>query len=369
MKGLVLCNRGIEEVTCIEIDELLGEKCEKSEEFVIFDFKNKEELCKLAYLGQSIKKVLLVLEERQFESFEKIIDHSKKILLKDWLNSEKSFKVDALSFNDEINAEELKIEVGGAIIESISEYKQNVSMNNPDVVVFVVVTDSKVFYCVDFSGKDLSKREYRIYSHPKNIKATIAYAMVRWSGYKKGEKLIDPFCLSGGIPIETSLYLNNFSHNFFDKDTFLFNKFMKFDFESADRDKKEENNIIAIDSQFRNVDAARKNSKIAGVNKTITFSRVDVNWLDTKFDEGCADRIVTCLPNIGKYGRKEDFLKMYREFFYQADFVLNKKGTIVLCTLNPGEVKEAAREKGFKTEFEREVWQGNEKLNVLKFVK
>jgi 23S rRNA G2445 N2-methylase RlmL len=157
--------------------------------------------------------------------------------------------------------------------------------------------------------------------------------------------------------------------NFFEKEDFAFLKFMKFDFSEIDKLGKEENNIHALDNLFRNVDAAKKNAKIAGINKSINFSRMDVEWLDTKFDSKSVDRIVTCMPNISKNTDEKSVLKVYNEFFYQAEFVLKKGGSILVCTLNPDEVKKAASEKGFNVEFEREVRQGEEKLNLIKLEK
>ena len=56
---------------------------------------------------------------------------------------------------------------------------------------------------------------------------------------------------------------------------------MDFDFDKFNS-KFDKANIFAFDSQFRHIDAAKKNSKIAGINKNINFSRTEIEWLDTK---------------------------------------------------------------------------------------
>jgi hypothetical protein len=96
---------------------------------------------------------------------------------------------------------------------------------------------------------------------------------------------------------------------------------------------------------------------------------VDVEWLDTKNDKESVDRIVTYLPNLTKYSNKKDILKIYDEFFYQSDFILKKKGTILACTKNPEEIINAASKKKFKLDFHKVMWQGKESLNLIKFTK
>lgn len=342
MKGIVLCNKGIEDIAALDVKEIIGKTAKVFDGYIIFSIDSYKDLCQLCYWSQSIRKVLLLLG-----SFKKIksIEINQK-----WLAPDKTFKV----------AGNISDEEKGEIGALINPQKRKVDLENPDVTIYVY--KNKEYYVgIDFSGKDLSKRNYRIFSNAKNIKSTIAYAMVRLSGFKQGESLIDPFCLSGSIPIEASLFKNKSIH-FYEKD-FLFSKFMEFEFEEAK--SKDKSKIYAIDSQFRNVDAAKKNAKIAGIHKNINFSRLEINWLDTKFGKESVDRIVTCLPIISKYSNRKEILKIYKEFFHQAEFVL--KGSIVICTKNPKEVKEAASK--FKVKEQREVWQGKEKLNLIKFNK
>ena len=69
-----------------------------------------------------------------------------------------------------------------------------------------------------------------------------------------------------------------------------------------------------------------------------------------------------------EYSNKNELLKIYKEFFHQAEFILKKKGIIVICTTNPEVIKEHAKDT-FKLDKELEVWQGKEKMLLLKFSK
>lgn len=368
MIGLALCNKGIEEIVSLDIKEILRKKSIKGRGHVTFQFEKEDELCKLAYISQSISKVILVLDSFEFKSQKKIIEQAGKLQLK-WFNKDRKFKVDAKVIESDIEQEEIRGEIGEAIINSLTDYEQKVDLSNPDITIYIYINRNKAHLGIDFTGKSLSKRSYRIFSSPRNIKSTIAYAMVRLSGYKKEETLIDPFCISGSIGIEAALFNNNLPVRYFDKEEFLFNKFIKFDFKDIDKKStKIKSNIYALDSLFKNINASKKNAKIANVNKLINFSRTEIDWLDTKFDKENVDRIVTCIPNITKYTNENELLKVYNEFFHQAEFILKKKGIIVICTTNPEKIKESSKER-FELEMEKEVWQGKEKLVLLKLSK
>ena len=47
-------------------------------------------------------------------------------------------------------------------------------------------------------------------------------------------------------------------------------------------------NTVSIAMKF--VVFARKNAKIAGIDKQINFSRVDIEWLDLKFKKNSVDK-------------------------------------------------------------------------------
>ena len=361
MKGLAICNIGIEDVAALDVKELLSQEAQVGKGFVTFDIASHADLCKLCYWGQSVSKALLVLEEYGFDSLDELEKKIQKNTLDAWLTPGRTFRVD-VSSHDEIDTQDLRGIVGGVLLEAGA--KSHVDLTNPDVLVHVFISGKKAFLGVDFSGIDLSKRTYRIYSNPRAIKATIAYALVRLTGYTGKETFVDPFCLVGSIPIEAALWACRYPVRFFNQEELAFLKFMSFDFE---KHSEKDVQIIAIDSQFRNVDSAKKNAKIAGVNKEIQFSRQDVGWLDVKFKKGETELIATALPTLTKEAHTRAYLKIIKEFFHQAAYVLAKVGRMAVCTKNPEVVKKEAAENGFIVKEERKVWQGKEELCILVF--
>jgi len=106
---------------------------------------------------------------------------------------------------------------------------------------------------------------------------------------------------------------------------------------------------------------------IAAINKDIEFSRADLEWLDTRFDKNEIDLIVT-KPMFSKYDLKRT-KKTYDEFFYATKYILSDKGKIVLISRTIDLLKESAEKNGFKITDERIVWQGQQKLEIIVFIK
>ena len=92
---------------------------------------------------------------------------------------------------------------------------------------------------------------------------------------------------------------------------------------------------------MQNLKSAEKNAKVAGVNKLIDFSRMDVSWLDTKFSKGEVDIVVSQLPSPSKSFAEERVEKLLKELFYQLEYILSRKGTCVFLTRAPEACKEA----------------------------
>lgn len=62
MKALVITDKGLEDISLMEIKELAGAAGKIVESGVIFDYKKIEELHLLCYKGQSVFKVLQLID-------------------------------------------------------------------------------------------------------------------------------------------------------------------------------------------------------------------------------------------------------------------------------------------------------------------
>ena len=381
MEAIAVTNKGIEEISAKEIKELIRVNTRMGESIVIFKPKKLLDLCLLCYKAQSLTKVMLLLKEVEFKKKEDIFSSVKDIDLKDFLDKKTSFEVRCKRIGKhDFSSQEIEEKTGEKIIELVKDkykFTPKVNLENPDLMIFVYICNNKAYLGIDFSGIDLSKRQYRIFAHPEALKATISYAMIRLIDYKKTDFLLDTFCNDGTIPIEAALFATKIPINFYQKDKFAFLKlkpFKKTDFEKFFENKinlKEKIKVVGYDPQLRDIKAAQKNAKIAGVNKLVTFSKVDVGWLDTKFKKGEVDKIAANLPSTS-YLRESEIEKQYNEFFYQADFVLSKKGKICLAvkTLKYFDIlQEKAKKYKFKLTKEIDVSQGEQTIKLVIFQK
>jgi 23S rRNA G2445 N2-methylase RlmL len=246
-------------------------------------------------------------------------------------------------------------------------------MRNPEVIVFVYLIEDECFIGIDFCGRDLSKREYKIFNNPYSIRPAIGHAIGRIAEINADDVILDPFCGTGEITIEAALFLTKMSPNFYCKNDFVFRKMPQFKerdfdemFKNIDAKQKDlKLRIHAFDHQMRNMTAAKKNAKIAGINKQIHIARVDTDWIELKLEEGSVDKIITRLPSIPKDDKAKIMMKVIDDFFYQAEFVLKEKGRIVAMVQKKEGIEEPMKKYGFSKIDEREVWQGKEKHWIL----
>jgi len=379
MKGLAICSKGIEDIAALELKELIKAKAQIEDSCVIFNIKKLEELCLLCYKAQSVEKILFLFDHFELKDLNKTI---KKIKFDKWLDKDTTFRVTCKKIdNENISSEEIAANIGALIIENIKKnkkYKQKVELDNPDITFLIFINNDKAYFGIDFSGRDLQKREYKLFAHPASLRSTLAYSLLRIADLKLREVLLDPFCHSGEIPIEAALFMANFPVNYYSKEKFAFLKFKsfkKFDFDkffqNIDKEivKTKKPLINCFDAKIMNINAAKKNAKIAGVNKSINFSRMDVEWLDTKLDKESVDKIVTHLPELTRNADIKDIEKLYEEFFYQAEFILKKNGKIVMIARNTDLLKKTAEKHKFKVEKEREVYSGKQGFKIVIFSK
>ena len=380
MRGLAITERGIEDICAKEVKELINADAEIRESCVAFNVKKLPDLCLLCYRAQSVSRILFLFEDFSLDGdlFGKINGKIGKVDFSGWLDKGTSFAVRCLKDGNVASAAEIEKKAGEFVIDNIKKnkkYRQEVNLIQPDVLFVVYINQGRCYFGIDFSGFDLSKRGYKIFMHPASLKGTIAYALARIAEFRKKDSLLDPFTGSGMIPTEASLFALNFPVNFYNKDKFAFLKLIplkNFDFgrffRQADKKiRKEKLSVYGYDNSMKFVQYAKKNAKIAGIDKQLNFSRVDVEWLDIKFKKGSVDKIAADMPALSKYNK--DIEKAYKELFYQSDYILKKDGILVVLVRDLSLIKGLCAEYNFKTIEQRKVYSGKQELLAVKLKK
>jgi 23S rRNA G2445 N2-methylase RlmL len=239
-----------------------------------------------------------------------------------------TFRVSAVS--DSLRSVDIEKKVG----EIFFKFGNKVDLKTPEKIIFVEMIEGRIFIGVDLTPTLLSKREYRIRIHNQSINACIAYGLVRLSGYDAKKILVDSFAKDGVVAIEAL-------------------KFKK-------------GKVYAVDELFNNVKSIEVNAKLAGVRKELNVSRVEAEWLDTKFQENEIQCFVSVVPYVTRNTPEKDIKKIYDELFYHLEFIMKKKGRMVFIAPELLLLKEMCK---FTLVEERKVATSNLIYDVLIYEK
>ena len=376
MEGFLITHKCMGDIAALELKELIGKGSKIFDSGIDFEIVSYGDLFKLCYMAQSAIGVYYLLHKFDFNDI--LEDFSKNIQnidFSEWLSPDTQFRVKCIKGHDnDTPTQEIEEKLGEIIIDYIQKkyrYKQKVNLNNPEIIISFYLSPKKCYVGIDFAGFDLSKRPYKLFSDPSAVKGTIGYALVRLSGYNKNETLLDCFSGSGVVSIEAALFASGFPVNFYYKEKFIFLKFHRFNDYNFNKLFKKIDKVIldnklkihSIDISMKYVNYARKNSKIAGIDKIINFSRADLEWLDTKFEKGKIDKIVTKLPSSQK-NEASTAENIYNSFFYQAEFILNDNGKIALIGDKEMVKKYSAKYK-FKISAKRSIFSGKKEYEIF----
>ena len=116
----------------------------------------------------------------------------------DVLNSETMFACRVVNLSSlHIDVQELENSMG----DMISKFSQaKVSLDYPDVIIYLVVSDSGNFFGV--SKKLDVKKPKKTGTHPHELDRKLARAMINLAGVREGDTVCDPFCGTGTILLE-----------------------------------------------------------------------------------------------------------------------------------------------------------------------
>jgi len=379
IKACAITDKGIEKIALLELDELIKAKGKAEECAVIFNCKFYEDLFRFCYFSQSIERVLLLFNHFEFKEekglLQKLDTTLTKPVLKEWFGKKLTFKVECKRIGEHsFGSSTVEKGLGEKIVLKVKKelgFTPKVNLESPDIIIYVFINNKTAYLGIDLAGRDLSKRQYRVFTSPGVVNANVAYALIRLAGYSLKKRFIDVYCKSGNVCIEAGLYASKVSVNYYSKE-FAFKKLKPFEkkdwegfFKKLDSSKKTSKlYITGYDSLLKNVEASKKNSKLAGVDKIIGFSKMDVEWLDTKLDKASIDLVASRIPCPSKHTAKSTVRKLYKELFYQTEFVMKKAGRMALLTEHAGLLKEMIT-PGFKLIKEDYVWAGKQRYEFV----
>ncbi len=358
--ALAVCFKGTEDTAVKELKFKYNDSISyKLADYAVMFNADSEDLARLSMFLQVPQRILRALATAN-ASFS--LDETEKSLAKAVADTSfsflkgKSFKVLCKRIGKhEFSSQDIAVKLGSIIVKK--EPLSKASMNNPDIYIYALVTDNKCYIGIDFSGFDLSKRSYKAFSHPDSLNCSIAAAIAyeAYFEYRKklkspaskksnnkgpGFLLLDPFCGSGTIAIEAAIMLSGKCPSYIRRNDFSFSKLTEISFDKLCKEaetrqfseSKTSFKIVGYDFILNYVKSARNNARLAGVDKLVEITKSDIEWLDTKLDNGSVDIIATHPPSLSRNKSAASLIKLYEELFYQAEYVLSETGVIAICT-------------------------------------
>ena len=379
INACAVTDKGLGDVALKELKELTGVKGVAGDRTIVFKPRSYNDLFKYCYYSQAARRILLLFRQFTFSDYKDLMKKSetaiKNIDLKEWFDKDTSFRVECERIGKhDFSSQQVEAELGEKIILKAKQALKKepaVNLDNPEVIFYLFISQEKAFLGLDLAGRDLSKRHYRIFSSPGSINACLSYALTRIAGYTPGKKLIDPHCKSGVLCIEAALFASKKSIHYYSKE-FAFKKLkpfkrMRWDsfFKKLDSEKGVKDiHLLGTDSLLRNIEASNKNAKLAGAGDLTRFSKMDVEWLDTKLDKASVDILASRIQCPSKHVSEKRLQKHYKELFYQAEFIMKDKGVIALLTEDAKLLKNSVS-KTFKIISEQNFWAGKQKYEVV----
>lgn len=324
MKVLALVNPGLEKLCRQEVKEILKMKATLSEQVAEFTVKDASSLLLFLFRCQSARRILLSLGT--YPSLEDLDFSTLDFPWKEIFPDKFSFKVEVEKVKGMDNRIEIAKKVAGKVFRYLEQQigvHPALELKKPDFLVIVYKTEGCYYLGLDLAGQELNSREYRLFTHQASMKGDLAYFFVRTSGYKPGEKLLVGFVRDGTFAIEAALYATRSSLSL-PREKLSFRAMPLFSSLSDTMSPSTTTPVYAIDEQRPNLVAAKKNAKLAGVEKSIELYHFAPDELEVMFKKGEFDRLLFQLTK-----RDE---KHFTSVIHGATQVLRKGGTLMIIS-------------------------------------
>lgn len=197
--------RGLEPVAREELEELGATQC--TETFCGIHFQATPAiLYRINYCSRIVNRILAPLVSFKCHSIEDLYKEAFGFPWSLILSQEKTFAIIANVSDSHITHSHyaaLKLK------DAIADYfryktgrRPNVNTRDPDVIFNLNIRKDIAVISLDTSGESLHRRGYRKSSVTAPLQETLAAAIVRLSGWKGEQPLLDPMCGSGTLVIE-----------------------------------------------------------------------------------------------------------------------------------------------------------------------
>ncbi|MBE5756763.1 MAG: class I SAM-dependent RNA methyltransferase [Clostridiales bacterium] len=280
---------------------------------------NDSDVAKLNMFLRTADRVYIEIASFKAENFDELFEGVYNINWEYYLPKDARIYVNGKSQKSKIFALSASQKIiKKAILKRLSKaYKTEwFSENGYEIKVEFNIYEDIVSIMLNTSGQGLHKRGYRDMVGIAPIKETLASAMILLSDYYYKRPLVDPFCGSGTIVLESAkIALNiasgidrdfDFNHfQFFDKT--VFNKVVEEARDLEERDR--EISITGYDIDKKAIELSKYHAKKLGLENKVHFEVKDVKDFTSSESRGV---IITNPPYGERVLEKEEALSLYK---------------------------------------------------------
>ncbi len=274
------------------------------------------------YSRVASRLLLALFSDDDVINADELYQSAMEIPWEEWLDPSKTFAVTQTVKhcrwlkNGHFAAVRLKDAIVDRIKANFEGERPNVDKDNPDLTFHVHVKGDSVIYFVDFSGRKLHKRGYRLSFIDASMRETLASTILKRSEYRRVLEdneleeiptLLDPFCGAGTILIEAALWASKVAPGLIDVDRYAFfnlpihddaiwSKVLNQAIQEEEEGSKREFKFYGWDIDPKAIKVAQKNAKAAGVEDKIEFSVKDFTTITKEDVPSSTGYIVTDPP-------------------------------------------------------------------------
>lgn len=203
------CPRGLEKALADELEALGATDADPVGGGVAFN-ANSGQIAGLNIGSRLASRILIKLSSRRYRTDKDLYKIAHATAWEDWFDEHQTLRVDTNAVRASIgNLNIATLRVKDAIVDRLREQfgeRPDIDTRNPQVRVFVFLTDKFATLYLDTSGENLFKRGWRGRDDKgaAPLKENLAAGLLALAGWSPGTTLLDPFCGSGTIVIEAA---------------------------------------------------------------------------------------------------------------------------------------------------------------------
>ena len=186
--------QGLEEVLAQELTALGANEIEIGRRMVSFS-GDKEMMYKANFCLRTAIRILKPIKHFTAKDADEVYEQIKAIRWEDYLDTDKTFAVDAVVFSEEFrHSKFVSYKVKDAIVDYFREKtgeRPGVRVNKPDVLLNIHIAETKCTLSLDSSGESLHRRGYRQEAVEAPLNEVLAAGMILMTGWRGECDLIE----------------------------------------------------------------------------------------------------------------------------------------------------------------------------------